>query len=261
MPPERSCTVIMKPWSIGFTLIALFLCVLLFNPRQPHVQTHVHSTLATIPDKMVTLTFDDGPDPRFTPKILQLLKQHHMTATFFVVGRNALQHPDLVHQIVQAGDVIANHTLTHPHLEQLSSSQVRAEIEGDDAALTSILGKEMPVPHYFRPPRGNVTPAITTQAAALHKELVLWNVTVEHQDATTPEKMAQRVRQLLRDRDGGILLAHDGELDRSLTLQALPLILNDLDRDGYHVVPLATYLQARDAKAQNVQQLKKAKKV
>ncbi|MGZ4133821.1 MAG: polysaccharide deacetylase family protein [Tumebacillaceae bacterium] len=231
----------MKRWLWLLTL--LFTSLLLLRS---HVVTHAKSTLSDIPDRLVTLTFDDGPDPRFTPTVLKLLQAHHAPGTFFLVGRNALAHPDLVKAIESQGDVIGNHTMTHPHLEKMNAAQIDAELNADDAALSQIIGTTSPVPHFFRPPRGEVTPAITKEAARLNKELVLWNVCVENHTTTTPEAVTKRVVKLIDDRNGGILLAHDGELDRSLTMRALPLILTALEKQGYHFVPLSTYLKARD---------------
>jgi peptidoglycan/xylan/chitin deacetylase (PgdA/CDA1 family) len=236
----------MRKWSI---LLSVPLALVLLLSSQPAQRAHSAATLADIPDKTVTLTFDDGPDPRFTPHILDILKKHHVHGTFFVVGKNALAHPELVRRMAAEGHTVANHTLTHPHLEQLNTEQVRAELQGGDAALTSVLGPTAPIPHFFRPPRGKETPAIHTAVQDLHKQTVLWNVCVENHATRTPQEVRDRVLKLIGQRHGGILLAHDGELDRTLTLQSLPLILDALDQEGYQIVPLPEYLAARAAQS------------
>ncbi|KEO82907.1 polysaccharide deacetylase family protein [Tumebacillus flagellatus] len=230
----------MRKW---FLLLSALLPVVVLLPAHPKAVAAVEPTVSVVPPQTVTLTFDDGPDPRFTPKILDMLKKRHLQATFFIVGKNALEHPDLVKQIEQDGHTIANHTLTHPHLETMKPGGVTAELQGGDAALTSVLGPSFPVPHFFRPPRGNVSPAILNSTEQLDKQLILWNVCVENHTTTTPEQVEQRVIKLIHERHGGILLAHDGELDRTLTVKSLPRILDDLARDGYRIVPLQEYLK------------------
>lgn len=225
-------------------LFVLLFCLTVLLSLAP--ASHPRSALADIPAKLVTLTFDDGPDPSYTTPILDLLQREQVPATFFVVGKNALQHPELIHRIQQEGHLLANHTLTHPHLEQLTLPQVRAELEGADAVLTDILGSTQKVPHYFRPPRGKISSAITKATTELGKESVLWNVSLENTSIHTPQQMRNRVGQLVDARNGGILLAHDGELDRTLTVQTLPLIIQDLKQKGYQFVSLDEYLAARD---------------
>ncbi|PWK12737.1 polysaccharide deacetylase family protein [Tumebacillus permanentifrigoris] len=236
----------MRTWSL---LLSVLLALVLLLPAHPQaVVAAMEPTLSIVPDKTVTLTFDDGPDPRYTPAILDMLKKRHLQATFFIVGRNAIEHPDLVRRIERDGHTIANHTLTHPHLEQLTLTQVNAELQGGDAALTSVLGPTFPIPHFFRPPRGNVSQAILETTENMHKQLILWNVCVENHSTTTPDQVEARVMDLIRERHGGILLAHDGELDRSLTVQSLPRILDDLQREGYHIVTLQEYLDRQTTK-------------
>jgi len=228
-----------------YILLALSLVLVMFTTAYVHSE---EPALAIIPDRLVTLTFDDGPDPRFTPRILDLLRAADVPATFFMVGRNMLAHPEIVQQIARDGHAMANHTTTHPHLETLSEADVRAELNGYDHALQTLFGPLAPHTPWFRPPRGRQSAAIDAVVAEQHKQLVLWNVCVENSKTTTPEQMRDRVVKLIRERGGGILLAHDGELDRSLTVQALPLLLDALQREGYRFVTLDEYEQARSLK-------------
>jgi peptidoglycan/xylan/chitin deacetylase (PgdA/CDA1 family) len=229
---------------IGLLTVLLLLALLFQFQLTPPVQ----ATLAVIPEKTVTLTFDDGPDPRFTPEILGILRERHIPATFFIVGEHALAHPDLVRKVVQEGHVLANHTMTHPHLETFTADEVRSELLGVDQALLQILGPAQPVPRFFRPPRGKQSEVIRQTALELHKQTVLWNVCLENSSTTSPEAVERRVVQLVEERGGGILLAHDGELDRTLTVQSLPRVLDTLLAKGYRFIPLAEYLQAQREK-------------
>lgn len=238
----------MKKWT--WLLPALLIAGLLLAP-QSFGPVHSAPTVAVVPQKRVTLTFDDGPDPRFTPQILDLLDEYDVHATFFIVGKNALAHPEIVQRIVREGHALANHTLTHPHLEQLNESQVRAELEGADAALTSILGPAAASMHYFRPPRGKESAAIDRAVTGLNKRSVMWNVCVENSKTNTPQEVRERVLNLVGKRGGGILLAHDGELDRTLTVHSLPLILRDLRAAGYQFVTLDQYLDLQQQRFDN----------
>lgn len=227
----------MRRWILIVGLLAALLLV------AAQVFPDNRATLAEVPDKVVTLTFDDGPDPWFTPEILRILRDRKVPATFFVIGKNAVANPDLLKQIVDQGHVVANHTYNHPHLEELGKEQVYEELSTVDAALSDLLGPSPRLSSYFRPPRGNLSREILAAVKDMNKELVLWNVCVENRSTTTPEEVRERVMSLVKDQNGGILLAHDGELDRTLTVQSLPLILDDLIREGYRIVPLDEYLE------------------
>lgn len=210
---------------------------------------HAKAALAIIPEKTVTLTFDDGPDPRFTPAILQILGDYQVHATFFVVGQNAAKHPDLVRRIAFEGHALANHTYTHPHLEEFQKDQVVSELAAADRILSEVAGPSAATP-FFRPPRGNTSPHILESLKLTGKQMVLWNVCVENSSTQTPEEVRSRVMREIHKRNGGIILAHDGDLDRSLTVQSLPLILRDLKLEGYRIVNLSDYLEQQSRKAE-----------
>src|SRR3954463_9417354 len=124
----------------------------------------------------VALTFDDGPDPRFTPHVLDVLARAGATATFFVVGRNAQEHPDLVRRIVTEGHEVANHTQDHVWLDGLDDHGVRGEIT---AATASLQAAGAPRPHVFRPPRGWTSSTVAHAAAALGLRTVFWTDCLE----------------------------------------------------------------------------------
>jgi len=186
--------------------------------------------------RAVALTFDDGPDPRWTPRVLALLAAHHAHATFFVTGRNAYLHAALLRAELAAGDEIANHTLDHPLLTVLGAAQARREVRGG-AAVIRALGA--PPPRWFRPPYGQATRSGVEAAAAQGERMVLWSWCVEryvdHEDA------ALGLRAMIRGTGpGDIILAHDGGLpDRRRTMQALPVLLDELAHRGFHFVTLA----------------------
>ena len=147
--------------------------------------------------KQIALTFDDGPDPRYTPRILDILRHYHVKATFFVEGRFVRAYPDLARRILAEGHVLGNHTDTHPYLNRQSAEGVHAEIDGCDQALQTTLHLRT---FLFRPPRGLWNPIIYQAVKERGDHLILWTVALEHHDAPTPPAMAARALRLLRSR-------------------------------------------------------------
>jgi peptidoglycan/xylan/chitin deacetylase (PgdA/CDA1 family) len=192
--------------------------------------------------RMVALTFDDGPDPRWTPRVLDLLRQHHAHATFFEVGKNVLEHPDLVRTVLDDGHEVADHTWDHPDLELMPAAQVGAEITRGAEALLQV---GAPAPKYFRPPKGATDEAIGVLADANHYRTIFWDVCLERFVDHTPD-MADGVQDMLtRIKPGSIILAHDGGIpNRTKTMQTLPMLLDGLQARGYKMVDVTHLLKA-----------------
>lgn len=189
--------------------------------------------------KLVALTFDDGPDPRYTPQILKILDRYQVKATFFVVGENAKAYPDIVRKASLAGHEIDNHTYSHPELNRNTLSEVVAEIVGAQEVITGLTDQE---PRYFRPPKKLYNHEVIKSAHANSLQVVLWSICVENKKCPTPEKMADRVLQLMRP--GTIILAHDGRLPREKTVQALPKIIEGYQNQDYTFVTLSALIAA-----------------
>src|SRR5438874_5784634 len=192
----------------------------------------------------VALTFDDGPDPKSTPKILDILKAYNVKAAFFLVGANAEEYPALVRRIVDEGHEIGNHTYYHPNLALCCPEHVRLELNDTQLLLETITGRSTTL---FRPPyAADTSPSKITELAPLQiaQELnylvVLENI--DPQDWAKPgaDIILQRVKQ--QRRDGSIILLHDAGGDRSQTVAALPRILDWLHTRGDTVVSLSTLL-------------------
>jgi peptidoglycan/xylan/chitin deacetylase (PgdA/CDA1 family) len=179
----------------------------------------------------IALTIDDGPHPEWTPPLLTLLAQHHVLATFCVVGRNAAKHPDLVAAAVAGGHRIANHTQTHATLADAPAAQVRAEIEQANASITKAAGQ---APTLFRAPSGKWTPEIFEECRRQGLQPLGWSV--DPRDWSRPGTDAIVQALMTRTRPGSIILEHDGGGDRSQTLQALSLALPRLLDAGYRFV-------------------------
>lgn len=121
----------------------------------------------------VALTFDDGPNDRATPQLLEVLARHGVRASFFNMGSFARQRPEIVRQVVAAGHIVGNHTMSHPRLSTQSAARVRQEIADCNAALEDITGEAV---RFFRPPYGARRPVVMRAARELGLTPVLWNV-------------------------------------------------------------------------------------
>jgi len=197
----------------------------------------VHTT-----ERLVALTLDDGPDPRWTPQVLDLLHRYDATATFFDTGLNAVAHPDLIAAEIAGGHEIGGHTWSHAHLTTLPTAAVEEEIVNGAQA---IHGAGAPMPTYFRPPYGESDDAVEVLAAANGYRTVWWNLAVERFVNHTPDIAGGVAKMLSRVHPGSIILAHDGGVpDRARTMQALPLLFDGLKARGYRVVDVSTLLAA-----------------
>src|SRR5437763_5929238 len=201
-------------------------------------------------EHQVALTFDDGPDPDWTPKILDILKAANAKAAFFLVGANAEKYPGLVRRIVNEGHEIGNHTYYHPNLALAWPEHVRLELNATQLLIETITGRATTL---FRPPyAADTQPSQMSElmplqiAQELSYLVVLENI--DPQDWAKPgaDIIVQRVKQ--QRRDGSIILLHDAGGDRSQTVAALPKILDWLHTRGDTIVSLSTLLgTSRDA--------------
>ncbi|MFJ9692101.1 polysaccharide deacetylase family protein [Kitasatospora sp. NPDC101183] len=178
--------------------------------------------------RVVALTIDDGPDPRYTPTVLALLQQYGIRATFFLIGENAVEHPELVREIADRGHHIANHTWTHPDLRHMSEGKVRDELERTSDLLHRTTGR---LPTWFRAPGGDWSPVSLKVAADLGMRNMGWSV--DPRDWARPGTSAITERILRDVRPGAIVLNHDGGGDRSQTVAALKTYLPTLIDSGY----------------------------
>jgi peptidoglycan-N-acetylglucosamine deacetylase len=196
-------------------------------------------------EKVVALTYDDGPHPVYTKRILEILANANVKATFFMIGAEMDRYPDLVREIVREGHAVGNHTYTHPHDIRVDTrAQVTEELEKCEATIERITGKR---PHLFRPPRGMLDSTVYSIATEEGYRVALWTVCADHHDAPTPIAMAQRVLDHVRP--GAIILAHDGTFDsRYKDVEATPLIIQGLRKMGYRFVTLPQLLALTEKK-------------
>lgn len=189
-----------------------------------------------VPDDAVALTFDDGPS-EYTRRFVDLLTELHVPATFFVIGMQAAEHPELVRLEADAGMVVGNHSYSHPWrtpFAQLPAREIAAEIDRGHAVLQRIGVRSV----LFRPPGGTVSPGVLRTAAGNGEHIVLWSVDARDWVAgTTAAEIEQRVLDAVRP--GSIVVMHDGGGDREATLAALPGIVAGIRSRGLRFVALA----------------------
>ncbi|MBS2023959.1 MAG: glycosyltransferase, partial [Deltaproteobacteria bacterium] len=190
------------------------------------------------PKGKVALTFDDGPDPKYTPRILELLKARNVHAAFFLIGENAQAAPQLVRRELDEGHLIGNHSTTHPDLAKVSPLRLELELNVTERLLEWVSGAR---PKLFRPPYHSdealdeVDNAVVIARASRLGYLTLGqDIDPEDFDLRDPDEIVKRV--LERAKAGNVILLHDGGGDRSATVAALPKLLDGLAAQGLQVV-------------------------
>jgi peptidoglycan-N-acetylglucosamine deacetylase len=178
--------------------------------------------------EVVYLTFDDGPTPAWTPRVLELLARYRARATFFVLGRSAAAYPDLVRQEFAAGHGVGNHTWSHRRLTGLTGGQLAAEVGATSAAIQRATGAPV---RCLRPPYAAVDAASADRVRALGLRLVLWDI--DTYDWRGPGAGVIAGRVLGRVRSGDVVLMHDGGGNRGQTLAALEQVLATLSAKGF----------------------------
>lgn len=184
-------------------------------------------------EAVVTLTFDDGPHPTYTPQVLDMLAAREATAVFCVVGENARKHPELVRRIVDEGHVLCNHSYSHDtELDDRPAETVEKEVvDTADAIARAAPGVDV---RFFRQPARYVTPEVATVAAAQGLAPLDW--TVDPRDWKEPKASTITRRVLSEVHPGAVVLLHDGGGDRSETVKALAQLLLALEAAGYEMV-------------------------
>lgn len=181
--------------------------------------------------RAVTLTFDDGPHPDYTPRILEVLRSHEIPATFFVVGREAKKYPDILRKIVADGHTVGNHSFTHSSLPGFSQGEIESEIEMTEQAIESATHERS---EFFRPPYGEFNLGMLDIMTSRGYTPVLWNVDPSDWSQRTSGSIYGRV--VAQVRPGSIILLHDGGGKQDATVAALPRIITALKAGGYSFI-------------------------
>ncbi len=214
-----------------------------YGVMYPESQLFGSSLVAPPLPNQLALTFDDGPNPAATPRLLEVLARRKVRATFFLIGNFVRLEPALTREIAAAGHAIGNHTMSHPFLPKHSAARILSEIADANAVLEDTLGTPITL---FRPPHGGRSPAVFRAARSLNLQVVQWNLIVgDWKDASVDTILSRLengiVRNHLRRRGTNVVLHDGGQAGlgqpRLKTVEAVHLLLDRLPPDTAFVTP------------------------
>ncbi len=194
-------------------------------------------------EKIIALTFDDGPHRKYTAQILDVLAKHNAKATFFIVGQNAEKNPEVVERMYKEGHELANHTFTHPLRTNVPN--LLKEIKKTNDTIHNITGF---TPTLFRPVEGQYSDAMIEAVAKEGYKVVMWSWHLDTLDWKSPGTNRIVNTVLNGVKEGNIVLFHDGGGNRRQTVQAIEKILAELDSQGYRFVTVSELLDVRSKK-------------
>lgn len=210
---------------IVLSLVLLGVSIRTMDLALPSIAKHPGTYyLVQTEEKVLALTFDDGPDPLFTGHILDVLKEKNVKATFFVLGMNAQGNPELLKRISEEGHEIANHGYSHSY----TPTKFVCELTHTDELLYELLQKRTT---YYRPPGGIISESVLTGVKEQGHILTLWSIDSKDWQNPGPPRIIQNV--VKNSFPGGIILLHDGGERREQTIQALGPIIDQLREQGY----------------------------
>jgi len=201
----------------------------LLNPSL--LPSEVNTSSEVITSKKIALTFDDGPYPELTEKLLKILTEEKIKATFFIVGEMGEHHSYLLQLLNSQGHEVAGHTYSHPNLTKIPLAKVREELEKTRLLIKNSTGKDT---YLFRPPGGNYNKNLRSICSSLGYQPVFWTVfPQDHLDISAEEIYTRVVKDVHPD---GIVILHSG---RENTLRALPKIIQTLRKENYSFVTVS----------------------
>mmetsp|Transcript_12423 Transcript_12423/g.12509 ORF Transcript_12423/g.12509 Transcript_12423/m.12509 type:complete len:235 (+) Transcript_12423:110-814(+) len=213
------------------------LCLFCFKYKS-YATTAIHSFIPGS-DKRLMLTFDDGPDLKWTPLLLDLLKMKGIKATFFLVGKNASDYPDLVKRMIDEGHEVANHTWNHVDITKLTPEILNEELSKTNSLIYEI---SQYTPKTFRPPYGNTNPRLNDKITKdFSMRVIKWSIDSLDWRGHTAEHIQKTVTQAVKT--GDILLFHEGKQN---TMKMLPNFLDDMISQGYLFVTAIEMLSHLD---------------
>ncbi len=191
--------------------------------------------------KEIALTFDDGPDLQFTPKVLDVLKEYNIKATFFLVGFKMQRHPEVVRRIYEEGHSVGNHTFSHPDFNLLTKEEVfEKQIERCEAVFNELL---LIQPTMIRPPYGKIKDEQIKFLGEKGYRIIDWSIDTYDWDEkqNSKEEIMERISSYAHE--GAIILMHSGGDNKENTIRALPEIIKDLREKGYEIVTVPEMLK------------------
>jgi len=206
------------------------------NSRNTLAESRITFSSVHVDGPYIAMTFDDGPSATLTPKLLDILAAHRIKATFFVIGENVAEHPEIVARAAREGHEIGNHSWSHPNFGKMSDDGVRSQLQRTDDAIKSATGSR---PTLLRPPYGSIT---AREKRWIHDQfgyqIILWDV--DPYDWKRPGPSVVRNRILKETRPGSIVLSHDIHPG---TIEAMPLTFDALEAKGFKFVTLSELIR------------------
>ena len=219
-------------WCVLISFFVLLRLLML----SPSAEVKVYRSVATS-KKQIALTFDDGPHPTLTPRILEILKKYNIPATFFMVGQNVLNYPEAARAVIEAGHEVGNHTFSHPHISNLGEKAIFDEIGKCEDALEELCEYR---PHLLRTPQGVLTPSLEKCLKDDDYILILWSLDTRDWEHKSTAHLTRTVLENVQA--GDIILMHDFIGHNSKTPEALEEIIPILLSEGYEFVTVSALL-------------------
>ncbi len=188
--------------------------------------------------KKIALTFDDGPHPRITRQVLEILDEYGIKATFFVIGQNVKNYPETMKLLAESGCEIGNHTFSHKSLKNMNSDQIKKEIEDCQKILSDNFSVESTL---LRPPQGMFSDALKEISAELDYDIILWSIDTLDWAHTPYSDISKKV--LSNVKNGDIILMHDYISGDNQNCKALRLIIPELLEQGYEFVTVSELIR------------------
>ena len=206
------------------------------DSRNTLAESNITFSSVHVDGSYIAMTFDDGPSATLTPKLLDILAAHHIKATFFVIGENVAEHPEIVARAAREGHEIGNHSWSHPNFAKMSDAGVRSQLQRTDDAIKSATGAR---PTLLRPPYGSIT---TREKRWIHDQfgyqIILWDVDPYDWKRPGPSVVCSRI--LKETRPGSIVLSHDIHPG---TIEAMPSTLDALEAKGFKFVTVSELIR------------------
>ncbi|MGZ4117833.1 MAG: polysaccharide deacetylase family protein [Bacteroidia bacterium] len=239
------CVVVSLHYFSGFSLWWIVLPVLIYKAFIIYGSATIQSDFYTkafcnsnTSEKEIAITFDDGPNAEYTPKVLSILAEHDAKATFFIIGKNIQGNENIVKQIDSAGHLIGNHTFSHSFfIDFKSKNGFIYELDATSDSIFEITGKRM---RLFRPPYGVTTPNLARAAKALNYDIIGWNIRSLDTTKDTAEIIQKRIEKQLKP--GAVILFHDTS---DKTVQVLKQTLNFAKENGFKIVSVEELLKTK----------------
>lgn len=223
------------------TIITLFCLLCSLFTVKINSQTTINGE--SFETKKIALTFDDGPHPKITKSVLEILKKYDIKATFFVIGKNVDLYPNQLLEIYSSGHEIGNHTESHKNLTTLTEKEIKKELESCHNKVSNLIGYEMKI---MRPPGGKIDIKTQKIVSKMGYESVLWTIDTHDWSHETTKNIFNNVSNSIQDRD--IILFHDYISGKYSTVEALNILIPALEKQGYQFVTVSELLKEKVSK-------------